>query len=162
MEKTQAMRLLEGKGIPYEAVTYPAEERNATNVAEHLGVPAAQVFKTLVVLRAQGKPFLALVPADGQLNLKKMAKAVSEKKLKMATHAEAEELTGLEVGGISPLALLNRGFDLVVDRSVQAYEQVFMSAGQKGINMKVPVREFMELTGAKCLDIAEYPDVEEG
>jgi Cys-tRNA(Pro)/Cys-tRNA(Cys) deacylase len=91
-----------------------------------------------------------------------MAKAVSEKKLKMATHAEAEELTGLEVGGISPLALLNRGFDLVVDRSVQAYEQVFMSAGQKGINMKVPVREFMELTGAKCLDIAEYPDVEEG
>ena len=66
-QKTLAMRLLEGKKVPYEAVTYPNTERDATVVARHLGVPAAQVFKTLVVTRERGKPILVMIPADRQL-----------------------------------------------------------------------------------------------
>lgn len=155
MQKTQAMRLLEGKGVPYEAVTYPSDERDATVVAEHVGAPPAQVYKTLVVVRERGKPFLVMVPGHRQLDLKKMAKAVGEKKLQMAGHEEAERLTRLEVGGISPLMLINRGFDVVLDASARQHEQIYVSAGQKGINLKVPVDGLTSLTDAQIIDVAE-------
>ena len=154
MKKTLAMRLLEGKNVPYEAFSYPADERDATVVAEEIGIPAGQVFKTLVVQRQVGKPFLVMVPADRELDLKKMAKGVGEKKVSMASHAEAEELTGLEVGGISALALINRGFDIVLDTSAQEYETICISAGEKGINIEVPVEGLVEVTGADYLDVA--------
>lgn len=155
MQKTLAMRLLEGKGVPYEALTYPRSERDATVVAQHIGIPAEQVFKTLVVVRDRGKPFLVLVPAPRQLDLKKMAREVGEKKLKMASHEEAERLTRLEVGGISPLALLNRGFEMIIDSSATDHDEICVSAGEKGINLKVPVIGLVEVTGARYLDVAE-------
>lgn len=155
MKKTLAMRLLEGKNIRYQAFAYPEEERDATVVAEHIGIPAGQVFKTLVVQRARGKPVLVMVPSDRQLDLKKMAKAVGEKKVTMASHAEAEELTGLEVGGISALALINRGFDIVLDASAREHEMICISAGEKGINIGVPVEGLVQVTGADYLDVAE-------
>ena len=154
MRKTIAMRLLEGKNIPYEAIAYPGSERDATRVAEHIGAPPGQVFKTLVVVRERGKPFLALVPADRELDLKKMARQVGEKKVSMASHAEAERLTRLEVGGISPLALINRGFDMVLDASAQHYGAIYISAGEKGMQIRVPVEGLVALTGAQLLDIA--------
>lgn len=154
MQKTLAMRLLEGKGIRYKAVTYPSSERDATVVARHLGVPAAQVFKTLVVLRERGKPFLTMIPADRQLDLKKMARAVGEKKLQMARHDQAEKMTGLEVGGISPLILLNRGFDIVLDANARKFNSIYISAGKKGINLEVPVEGLLEVTAARVLDVA--------
>lgn len=154
MQKTLAMRLLEGKGVQYEAVTYPSSERDATVVAKHLGVPAAQVFKTLVVLREIGKPLLAMIPANRQLDLKKTAKAVGEKKLQMASHDEAEKLTRLQVGGISPLMLLNRGFEMILDENAQAFAAIYLSAGKKGINLRVPVEGLLKVTGARILDIA--------
>ena len=154
MQKTLAMRLLEGKGIEYEAVTYPSGERDALVVARHLGVPAAQVFKTLVVVRERGKAFLAIVPADRQLDLKKMAKLVGEKKLQMASHQQAEKMTRLKVGGISPLALINRGFDMVLDASAERFDAIYVSAGEKGINLRVPVEALIALTSARMLDIA--------
>lgn len=154
VKKTLAMRLLEGKKVPYEAVAYPATERDAKVVAEKVGAPAGQVFKTLVVTRERGKPFLVMVPADRQLDLKKMARAVGEKKLWMASHAEAEKLTGLQVGGISALALVNRGFDILLDRSAEAYEEIYISAGEKGINIRLPVAGLVEVTGAYYLDVS--------
>ena len=153
MEKTVAMRLLEGKNVPYEALTYPATERDAVEVARHLGVAAAHLFKTLVVVRERGKPLLVLVPADCQLDLKRLAKELGEKKVKMASHEEAERLTRLQVGGISPLALINRGFDVIVDRSAEAYEVICVSAGAKGIQLKVPVPALLELTRARLLPV---------
>lgn len=154
MQKTLAMRLLEGKNVDYEAVTYPSSERDATVAAEHLGVPAAQVFKTLVVLRELGKPLLAMIPADRQLDLKKMAKGIGEKKLQMASHDEAEKLTRLQVGGISPLMLLNRGFEMILDENARAFDAIYLSAGKKGINLKVPVDGLLQVTGARVLDVA--------
>ncbi|HSM56803.1 MAG TPA: aminoacyl-tRNA deacylase [Candidatus Sulfomarinibacteraceae bacterium] len=154
MQKTLAMRLLEGKGVPYEAVTYPEDERDAEVVASHLGASPSQVFKTLVVVRERGKPFLTMVPADRQLDLKKMAKEVGEKKLNMASHEEAERMTRLEVGGISPLALINRGFDIVLDTSAQQYDEIYISAGEKGINIRVPVSGLVDVTGATYLDVS--------
>jgi Cys-tRNA(Pro)/Cys-tRNA(Cys) deacylase len=151
MQKTLAMRLLDGKKIAYDAVTYPEDERDAVLVAKHLGVPARQVFKTLVVTRERGKPLLVMIPADRQLDLKRLASELGEKKLQMASHQEAERLTRLQVGGISALALINRGFAVTLDGSAQEFEAIFVSAGVKGINLKVGVADLVRLTRAKMV-----------
>ncbi len=160
MQKTIAIKLLEGKKIKHEVVLYPDHMRDAEAIAVELKVPAGQVFKTLVVLppgttgRA-AKPLLVMLPADRQLSLKKLAKAVDAKKLQMATHAEAEKMTGLQVGGISALALLNRGFAVYLDESARDYEQIFVSAGQKGVDIKLAVTDLIKVTGARIVDAGE-------
>lgn len=154
-QKTLAMRLLEGKKVPYEAFTYPESERDATIVARHLGAPAGQVFKTLVVTRERGKPILVMIPADSQLDLKLLAKELGEKKLQMATHQEAEKLTRLQVGGISPLALINKGFQITIDVAAREHEAIYISAGEKGINLKVGVADLLRVTGARVVRAAD-------
>ena len=152
-KKTNAMKLLEGKKVPYESYAYPANLRDAEQVAAAVGWPAGQVFKTLVVPRPKpGKPILVMIPADRQLDLKKLAKGVGEKKLKMATQREAEQLTGLQVGGISALALLNRGFAIYLDESALAYEQIIISAGQRGLQIKLAVPDLVKVTRARMVD----------
>jgi Cys-tRNA(Pro)/Cys-tRNA(Cys) deacylase len=155
MQKTLAMKLLEGKRIPYEAVPYPEGMRDAEEIAAVLGVPPGQLFKTLVALSpAGGKPLLLIVPADRQLDLKKLAQAVGVKKLHMATHREAEQLTGLQVGGISALALVNRGFAVYLDVSARAYEQIYVSAGERGMDVKLAVADLARVTSARFVDAA--------
>lgn len=154
VEKTLAMRVLEGQGVAYTPVEYPDTERDAEVVAQHLGVPAGQVFKTLVVTRERGKPFLVMIPADRQLDLKLLAKAVGEKKVSMAGHEEAERLTRLQVGGISPLALLSRPFVILLDQRAREFDEIYVSAGKKGINLRVPVAGLQKVTGAEWVDAA--------
>lgn len=154
VRKTLAMRFLDGKKVLYEAFTYPSSERDAEVVARLLGVPPGQVFKTLVVTRERGKPLLVMIPADRHLDLKLLAKEVGEKKLQMAGHQEAERLTRLEVGGISALALVNRGFAVAIDTAAQQYEEVYVSAGEKGINLRVGLTDIVRLTNAKFVTAA--------
>ena len=152
-KKTNAMKLLEGKKVLYESYTYPSNLRDAQEVAAALDMPAGQVFKTLVVPRPKpGKPMLVMIPADRQLDLKKLAKAVGEKKLKMATQREAERLTDLQVGGISALALINRGFAIYLDDSALAYDQIIISAGQRGLQIKLAVPDLVKVTRARMVD----------
>ena len=152
-KKTNAMKLLEGKKVPYESFTYPPNLGDAQEVAAALDWPAGQVFKTLVVPRPKpGKPMLVMIPADRQLDLKKLAKAVGEKKLKMATQREAEQLTRLQVGGISALALLNRGFDIYLDESALLFEQIIISAGQRGLQIKLAVPDLVRICRARMVD----------
>ena len=135
-------------------LTLPAL-RDAEEVAQAINFPAAEVFKTLVVPRpGPGKPLLALVPAPQQLDLKKLAKAAGEKKLKMATQREAEELTGLQVGGISALALLNRGFEVYLDQSAGQFEKIVISAGERGQQIRLGTADLIRLTRARTADIA--------
>jgi len=152
MTKTLAMLVLEGQKIPYEVVTYPDSERDAVRIAALLQVPGDQLFKTLVVARPPAKPLLVMLPANGQLDLKKLAAFTGDKKLKLAGHQEAEQLTGLNVGGISPLALLSKRFVTLIDKTAQQYEQIYISAGQRGINLKLPTAALITLTKARAAD----------
>ena len=155
MEKTLAMKVLEGKKVAYETVAYPDTERDAVLVAGALGVPPGQVFKTLVVIRpsttSSAKPLLVMIPADRQLDLKQVARTAGEKKVKMATYEEAEALTGLQVGGISALALLHRPFVIYLDVAARAYDHIYISAGKRGINLKVGVKDLVKATKARWL-----------
>ena len=151
-EKTNAMRVLEARKVRYEVFTFSPEIHSADEVAEALGLPPDEVYKTLVVLRPKGKPMLIMVAADKELDLKKVAQAVGEKKVHMALHREAEELTGLQVGGISALALLGRPFDIFVDRPATERSHVLVSAGQRGVDLRVAVPDLIRVTRARVID----------
>jgi Cys-tRNA(Pro)/Cys-tRNA(Cys) deacylase len=146
------MRVLEAQDVPYEVFTYPRKHHSAAEVAELAGVPPAQVYKTLVVQRDDGKPLLVMVAGDKELNLKRLAASLGEKKLRMATQKDAERLTGLQVGGISPLALLNRGFEICLDERATDHEQVYISAGQRGVNLCLAVGDLRRVTGARIVE----------
>lgn len=148
-DKTLAMRVLDGKKVPYRVLIFSPEIRSAGGVAEVLGLSPAEVYKTLVVVRPLGKPLLVMVAADQELDLKRVAKAVGEKKLKMATRREAETLTGLQAGGISALALLNRGFEICILDEAQLPSHVIVSAGRRGVNLRLALKDLVRVTGAK-------------
>lgn len=156
-EKTNAMRLLEAKGIHYVAHYYSPQIHSAEEVAKAVGLPAGQVFKTLVVVSERGRPLLAIIPGDRELDLKKLAHVAQEKKLRMATHREAESLTGLLVGGISALALLHKGFPVYLDTHANEYAQILVSAGQRGINLQLAVEDLIRVTRACTADISRPP-----
>jgi Cys-tRNA(Pro)/Cys-tRNA(Cys) deacylase len=160
MQKTLAMKVLEGAKVAYEVRPYEEGERDAVKIAAMLGVPAGQLFKTLVVARPPAKPLLIMVAADQQLDLKKLAKVMGEKKLKMASHSEAEALTGLQVGGISALALLNKGFVILLDESARAYEEVYVSGGQRGLDLKLKTADLVKVTKARLVDVTSTGEVE--
>jgi Cys-tRNA(Pro)/Cys-tRNA(Cys) deacylase len=156
-EKTNAMRALDQRRIPYTAHTFSPEIHCADGIAAVLGVPAATVYKTLVVLRPRGRPLLVMVAGDRELDLRLLARSLGEKTLDMATHKEAESLTGLQVGGISALALLGRGFDVCIDQPALSLDQVFVSAGQRGINLRLAVADIVQVTGARALEATSAP-----
>lgn len=153
--KTNAARLLDARGIPYVVRVYDADRafHSADEAADLLGVPGETVYKTLVVLRegarAAGKPMLVLVPSNRQTDLKKLARTLGEKKLRMATKAEAERLTGLQIGAISPLAVRSGAFEVLVDEAVRTIERVHISAGVRGVDLEVGVADLLAATEAR-------------
>ena len=157
VKKTLAMRLLEGKKIAYEAVNYDASERDAEKIAGQLNVPPEQLFKTLVVAAPTNgrpaKPLLLVIPANRQLDLKKAARLVNVKKVKMATHQQAEAMTGLQVGGISPLALVNKGFTIFLDVAALEQAKIFVSAGERGTQIKLSPKDLSKVVGARLADL---------
>ena len=151
-------RLLDSRKVAYTAYELPLEKLGALEAAHILGVPPEQVFKTIVVKReGKGKPILAVVPGTGEVDLKAVAKAVGEKKVSLPSEREAEQLTGLQAGGISPLALINKGFQVLVDSSAEAQGEIYISGGQRGLNIRLPLSDLLSLTHAKLAVIVQPP-----
>ncbi len=152
--RNNVTRLLDSHRISYTAFELPAEKLSALETARLLGVSADAVFKTIVVKREKPKkPLLALLPGTAELDLKLLAAAVGEKKVFLPTEREAEELTGLQAGGISPLALINRGFQVIIDQSAQQHEAIHVSGGQRGLNLRLPLAALIELTRARLASV---------
>lgn len=149
MVKNNVTRMLVSKGIQFQAFELPQEKLSALEAAQYLEVDPGIVFKTIVVTRAQkGKFILALVPAPGEVDLKSLARVLGDKKVYLASQKEAEQITGLQVGGISPLALLSRGFQVVLDLSASSLEDIYISGGQRGLNICLSPIDLIELTQA--------------
>ncbi|MFI5271934.1 MAG: YbaK/EbsC family protein [Ktedonobacterales bacterium] len=149
--KTNAMRALDARGIGYVTYRYAETLHSADAVAAALGVPAAEVFKTLVVLAPPERRLLVVAPGDRELDLRRLARAVGAKAAAMAPRREAERLTGLKVGGISPLALLDKRFEVYVDVTAEARESLCINGGQRGVNLRVKVVDLLAVTGAKVI-----------
>jgi len=142
-------RLLDSRKIPYTAFELSAEKRGALETARLLGVDPERVFKTIVVTRNFGKPILVVIPGSCEVDLKALAIFLGEKKVFLTTQAEAEKLTGLQAGGISPLALINQGFVIVLDDSALKLDQIHISGGQLGLNIRLGVDDLTKLTRAR-------------
>lgn len=155
-DKTNAVRFLDQRKVPYEIFLYDdAEHHSASEVAAMVGVPPAQVYKTLVVVRPRGRPLLVMVPGDRAVALRRLASSLDEKSVQMASHREAERLTGLSVGGIGALALLTKPFDVCIERAALAQEWVLVNPGRRGINVGLRVDDLIRLTKARVVDAVE-------
>jgi Cys-tRNA(Pro)/Cys-tRNA(Cys) deacylase len=148
-------RLLEKRKIAFTIFELPVEKLGAIETASLLNIPLEIVFKTIVVTREKvGKPILAVIPGTCEVDLKALAQELHEKKLHIPTEREAETLTGLQAGGISPLALINRGFQTVLDQSAAQFDQIHISGGQRGLNIRLPVAALISLTNARVAVIS--------
>jgi Cys-tRNA(Pro)/Cys-tRNA(Cys) deacylase len=148
-------RLLDSRKISYQVYQTPAEKLSALEVAQLLGVSPDVVFKTIVVTREKGKkPILAVIPGPTTVDLKLLAAFLGEKKVFLPTEREAEQITVLQAGGISPLALLNKGFQVVIDSLAQNHSEIHISGGQRGLNIKLSVNDLIKLTSARVTSIA--------
>lgn len=152
--RNNVTRLLDARKIAYEVFEFSPEKHSAEETAALLGVPDQHVYKTLVVLReTKGKkPLLVMVPGGRELDLKMLAASLGEKKLKMATLKEAEALTGLLTGGISALALLNKGFEICLERAALELPFVHVSAGQRGANIRLKPQDLLTVTHGRLVD----------
>lgn len=149
-------RFLDARKIKYQAFETPAEKLGAEETARILNLPVETVFKTIVILREKPKkPILAVVPGPFNVDLKLLATALGEKKVHLPTEREAEQLTGLQAGGISPLALINKGFQVVVDAAAKKYPAIHISGGQRGLNIRLSVDDLLKLTNARLAPICQ-------
>lgn len=151
-------RLLDSRKIPYTSYDTPPEKLGALETALFLDLDPAAVFKTIVVTRDKPKkPLLVVVSGPCAVDLKLLAAVLGEKKVYLPTEREAEQLTGLQAGGISPLALINKGFQVVIDSSARDFSEIHISGGQRGLNIKLPVADLAKLTNARFANVSR-PD----
>jgi len=143
-------RFLDSRKVFYETFEYSHQKLSALDVAHLLGVEPDSVFKSIVVTREKPrKPLLVVVPGPSSVDLKLLASALGEKKVYLPTEREAEQLTGLQAGGISPLALINKGFQVVIDGSANKHSHIYVSGGQRGLSIKLIPGDLQRLTSAR-------------
>ena len=153
-EKTNVMRTLEQKKIPYTAYTYPTEggAMDGVSVAAYLGVDPEEVFKTLVAKGASGQYYVFDIPVAESLDLKKAAKAVGEKSIAMLPQKELLPLTGYVHGGCSPVGM-KRPFPTVFHETAEILDRIMVSAGKIGFQIQCRPEDLIALVEAKTADV---------
>jgi len=148
-------RLLDSQGARYKVFELPEEKLSASETADRLQITLDLVYKTIVLINERTrKYFLAIVPGNREVDLKAIAATLGEKKIRMTTLVEAEKATGLKTGGISPLALLNKGFKMLLDESASSVDEIHISGGQRGLNIRIRVDDLLRITHATLAAIS--------
>ena len=153
IEKTNVMRLLEQKGIPYTPHDYRASGAvGGTEVAAALDEDPARVFKTLVTQGASGGHYVFVIPVAEELDLKKAAKAVGEKSIAMLPQKELLPLTGYLHGGCSPIGM-KKPFLTVLHQSAAEQESIYVSAGKVGFQVEVAPADLQKMLPMRLADV---------
>ena len=149
MKKTNAARILDRHKQPYELHSYIVDETDlsVSHVAQSIGVESKMLFKTLVTLNEKNQPIIAVVAGDKELNLKALASAAGCKKCTMLPMKELLKLTGYIRGGCSPLGM-KKQFPTFIDQDALAHEMIFVSAGVRGLQLKLSPQILIEVLGA--------------
>ena len=151
--KTNAMRFLEKNKIPYEERTYECDEFiDGITVANALGQPLAETFKTLVARGKTGSFYCFLIPVDRELDLKKAAKSVGEKSVELLHVKELTAVTGYVRGGCTPIGM-KKQFMTVVNDTAGSLESFYISGGRIGVQIKVSPRSLVEAIRGRFEDI---------
>jgi len=153
MEKTNVMRVLEQKKVPYTAHSYADTDAIAgTDVAAVLGENPEQVFKTLVTVAASKQYYVFMIPVEKELDLKKAAKAVGEKNIEMIKSKELLPLTGYIHGGCSPIGM-KKTFKTVAHETAADFDEIFFSAGKIGYQVKCSFEGLNKVIRVELADI---------
>jgi Cys-tRNA(Pro)/Cys-tRNA(Cys) deacylase len=155
-QKTNALRLLDKAGISYRTHSYDTDGGvpDGLTVAGKIGMNPDQVFKTLVAEGIRTGPCVFVIPVNGELDLKKAARAAGEKSLSMLRVAALEPTTGYVRGGCSPFGMKKR-FPTFVDLSALGWETIIVSAGRVGLQAELAPQVLESLQGARYLSLTQ-------
>jgi Cys-tRNA(Pro)/Cys-tRNA(Cys) deacylase len=155
MGKTIVMRVLEAKNIPYEYHKHARKQYTAEGVAEDLNIPVGWVVKAMIVARSNRDFALVVVPGDRQLSLKKVADALDDKDVAMASERDVQRVTGFQVGAVSVVGFRRKDIAAFVDQGVLALEQAFISSGRPDAGLAVAPQDLLRaIEGAQVGDFA--------
>lgn len=153
--KTNVMRMLDQKKIPYKAYSYADTDAiSGTEVAEVLGQNPAQVFKTLVTVSKANQYYVFVIPVEKELDLKRAAASVGEKSVRMLPAKELLSLTGYVHGGCSPIGM-KKVFRTVVDETASEHETIIFSAGKIGYQVELSLEDLNKILPHKVTSLTE-------
>ncbi|SEC55661.1 Cys-tRNA(Pro) deacylase [Terriglobus roseus] len=154
--KTNAARLLDRLNIPYSTREYEVDpdDLTATNVARKIGMPAEQVFKTLLCRLGDGEYVFAAIPGDSELDLKKLALAAGAKKAELAGLKDVEPLTGYIRGGVTVMGA-KKAYRAFVDEAVELFETISVSAGMRGLQLILAPADYIRAAEAAVADLTK-------
>jgi Cys-tRNA(Pro)/Cys-tRNA(Cys) deacylase len=153
--KTNAMRILESLGIPFDVATHPVEEEHvdAVTAARQLGVDPDILFKTLVARNDRNEVLVFCIPGPAELDLKKAARASGSKKVDLLGLKELTPLTGYVRGGCSPIGMKKR-YPTWIDEMAQAYDRIYVNAGARGTQLLIAPADLLRAAEAAFADVA--------
>lgn len=153
-EKTNVMRVLDGKKIAYKSHSYePDAAMSGAQIAGILGEPAEKVFKTLVTQGKSGAYYVFVVPVESELDLKKAAKAAGEKAVSMIKQKDLLPLTGYVHGGCSPIGM-KKQFPTFIHETASDLDKIFVSAGKVGFQIELDPSDLIKAAGCRVAEIA--------
>lgn len=152
--KTNAARMLDREGVNYELMEYEAPEGflDGVSVAEQTGMPQEMVFKTLVTVGHSGQHYVCDIPVAHELDMKKAAKHFGEKKMEMIHARDITAVTGYIKGGCSPIGM-KKPFPTAFDSSCESLDEIVVSAGRVGLQVKLRTEDLLKVTGAGIADL---------
>ena len=147
--KTNAMRILDAKKVPYEVMTYDNKDGNidGVSVAQKVGKEVSSVYKTLVTQGSSRNLYVFVIPVEAELDLKKAAKAAGEKKIEMVPVKDIQKWTGYIRGGCSPVGM-KKLYPTFIDQNASSLETIVVSGGKIGIQVELSVDDLKEVTSA--------------
>ena len=156
MQKTNVMRLLDTAGIRYSVREYAVDESDlsALHAAELIGIPAEQVFKTLVLQGGSGIYAVCCIPAAAELDLKKTARAAGEKNMDLVPVKNIQPLTGYVRGGCSPMGM-KKQYPTYLDETAQLFDTISVSAGERGVQVILSPEDLARFINAGFYDIVK-------
>ena len=154
MAKTNVVRLLEAGKIPHQTFEYEVneDELDAVTVADKIDAEHEQVFKTLIAKNEKNENFVFCIPGNYELDLKKAAKASGNKKIEMIKVKEILQLTGYIRGGCSPVGM-KKLFPTFIDETAQLFDKIYVSAGVRGVQVKLSPLDLKEIINAEFADL---------
>jgi len=153
--KTNAVRILDALGVHYELREYEVdpEDLAAETVAAKLGMPAEQVFKTLLARGDRNGPCFAVIPGNYELDLKAVAKLSGDRKIELVPLKEVQPLTGYIRGGVTALGA-KKEFPVFVDETMELWDVISVSAGVRGVQVLLAPADYLRVTEAIVGEIA--------
>ena len=153
--KTNAVRMIERQKVPYELISYPVEDDQPVDgitAAKRIGHPVEHVYKTLVATAGKGQYYVFVIPVAEELNLKKAARVVGQKKIEMIAVKDLQQVTGYVRGGCSPVGM-KKLYPTYIDTSAETLEFLIVSAGKIGMQVKLAPQELAKVCQARFAEI---------